>query len=78
MTQRVRRLVISPEFLIRMTSYDLRVVMNSMPSDAKVIQTITDPLTGLVHLFIESQEFDEVEVGAIPPEHWAPIITQDA
>lgn len=64
---RVRRLMISPELLVFMTSGKFEVIANGSPDDARISQTTIDPVTGDICLFVESKQFENLPSGAIPP-----------
>ena len=72
-TTRIRRLLILPELLMFMANGTFRVIGSGLPKEARLVQTTIDPMTGMIQLFVESAEFDEVELGFPPPIHPAPV-----
>jgi hypothetical protein len=71
---RLKRLSVSPFILMHMMSGTFRVVANALPDDATLRQTVIDPQTGNVVLFVESASFEQTHEGEIVPEFQAPMI----
>lgn len=70
---RLRRWLVRPEFLIEAAregfSTHVEVAENPLPADARFYRATFDYLTLCVNIFVESDSFDPVEEGAVPPEH---------
>jgi len=52
---------------MRLGSGTFRIIRSPVPDDAVLKFTSIDPMSGLIQLFIESQQFEEIPEGSIPP-----------
>ena len=69
-----RRIEISPEVLLKYFAKGERfeIVSNAVPADAKVVRVAVSELTGLIHIIVTSESYDDLDVGAIiPVTPWA-------
>jgi hypothetical protein len=74
--RRLARLTATPEFLVMCCQGDrFRVAENTLPGDATVVFADVAAVDGLdrIVLTLESEMFDDVSPGEVPPELPAPI-----
>lgn len=72
--KRVRRMLVSPEFLVMLSRGRYEVLENELPADAKVVSAGMDGPD--FFLTVESDEFLLVDDSETPPRHPSPIIKQ--
>lgn len=65
--RRLKRLQITPEFLMRITSGTFTVTANGVPDGAKLVNTFVDEDTQLINLVIEHESYEPVPVGELIP-----------
>lgn len=74
--RRTRRVMVTPDFLLRMSSGIFRVMRNEMPADAHTVGMTIDNCTNTIWLFVESREFEIVREGDTPPVMDSPIVSR--
>lgn len=69
MKARIKRLMINPEVLFHImeTGTGWRVT-KGIPAEAKMRGFTLDPYTQTLHLFVEHESFEEVEMGEVAPQ----------
>lgn len=68
MKARVKRVVISPEALLRIMSGDTAWrVFKGVPKGGKLRGFCLDPYANVLNLFVEHESFEEIEEGAVAP-----------
>ena len=71
-SRRLRRVPITPEFLIDIMKHGtdgVEIVENPLPEDARFVGSSFDPFSLTSLLFVSSESFDEVTENAQVPEH---------
>lgn len=77
MSTRQRLLRISCYTLVRLLGSGVRhfeVIDHALPEDTRVVRVFSDDHLGCFMIVIESAVFDEVDEGAIIPEHPTPVV----
>lgn len=69
MKARIKRVVISPEMVLHIMQENTAWrVSKGIPKGAKMRGFTLDPYTQALHLFVEHQSFEEVDMGAVAPQ----------
>lgn len=74
--RRLRRVLVTPEFLVEMMKHGTPAVTleaHALPDDAAYVGCTFDPNRLGVWIFVASPSFDEVAPNGIVPEHPAPV-----
>lgn len=69
MKARVKRVVINPQVLFHIMQEDTAwKVVKGIPAGAKMRGFTLDPYTQCLHLFVEHNSFDEVDLNTVAPQ----------
>jgi hypothetical protein len=70
MKVKIRRIVINPEMLFHiMQDNTAWRVTKGIPKGAQLRGFTLDPYTQALHLFVEDESFEAVDVGTVCPQH---------
>jgi hypothetical protein len=71
-SRRIRALWINTELLLdfwrQLDGIRIHKTVTPIPDDARIVWVFVDDVYGVVKIYVESQEFDEVPEGQYPPE----------
>lgn len=68
MMAKVKRILISPEALLRMMAVDTGWrVIKGVPEDARFRGVTLDPYANVINLFVEHESFPEIDEGEVAP-----------
>ena len=74
--RRLRRLVVAPEAILSLTRGVFRVVANPLPEDAYIVASNFSGQRNVFEVVVASESFEPVAVGAVIPEHPAPMVAR--
>lgn len=69
MKARVKRVVINPQVLFHIMQVETSwLVSKGIPDGAKMRGFTLDPYTQCLHLFVEHESFDEIDLNTVAPQ----------